>query len=200
MMRTLKTMVACLLMAATAVSCSVSSSAIVTDYDREAQFGTYKTFYWSDDFQLENGKEEEPLFFNTLIKKRLKVAIQDEMEKKGYVMDKANPDLLVDSRIVVKTRNINYNSGSYPYFPLYGHGYGHFGYYGYGYYGNYQSSEEHKEGGVVVELIDMSRRQLVWQGFAPDVLHADTNDKQKEIQEAVAKIFAKYQFGNTVKN
>jgi len=76
------------------------------------------------------------------------------MEKKGYVMDKVNPDLLVDSRIVFKTRNINYNSGSYPYFPFYGHGYGHFGYYGYGYYGNYQSSEEHKEGGVVVELID----------------------------------------------
>ncbi|EIJ37755.1 hypothetical protein JoomaDRAFT_0720 [Galbibacter orientalis DSM 19592] len=41
----------------------------------------------------------------------------------------------------------------------------------------------------------MSRRQLVWQGFAPDVLHANTTDKQKEIKEAVAKIFAKYQYG-----
>ena len=99
----------------------------------------------------------------------------------------------------MQTRNISSGNG-YPYFPSYGHGYGHFGSYGYGYYGGYQSSEEHKEGGVVVEIIDMAKRQLIWQGFAPDVLHANTTDKQKEIREAVAKIFAKYQFGNTVKN
>jgi len=198
-MRTLKAMVVYLLIGVTAVSCSVSSSAIVTDYDQNANFETYKTFYWSDDFQMENGKEEEPLFFNTLIKKRLKGAIQEQMENKGYVLDKSNPDLLVDSRIVVQTRNIN-SSGGYPYFPGYGHGYGHFGRYGYGYYGGYQASEEHKEGGVVIELIDMSRRQLVWQGFAPDVLHANTTDKQKEIKEAVAKVFAKYNYGNTIKN
>ncbi|ASV30906.1 MULTISPECIES: DUF4136 domain-containing protein [Flavobacteriaceae] len=199
-MRTLIKMVVCLIIGVTAVSCSVSSSAIVTDYDREVPFGNYKTFYWSDDFQMDSNKENEPLFFNTLIKKRLKAAIQEQMENKGYVLDKNNPDLLVDSRVVVQTRNMNYNSGGYPYFPSYGHGFGHFGAYGYGYYGGYQSTEEHKEGGVVIELIDMNRRQLVWQGFAPDVLHADTTDKQKEIREAVAKIFAKYQFGKTVKN
>jgi hypothetical protein len=145
---------------------------------------------------MENGKEEEPLFFNTLIKKRLKSAIKGEMESKGYVMDNTNPDLLVDSRIVVQTRNIN-TGGGYPYFPYYGHGYGHFGY---GYYGGYQSSEEHKEGGVVIEFIDREKRQLVWQGFAPDVLHPNTQDKQKELREAVSKIFAKYQFKNGVEN
>tara|TARA_R110002049_G_scaffold116099_1_gene268421 strand:+ start:19199 stop:19798 length:600 start_codon:yes stop_codon:yes gene_type:complete len=199
-MRTLKTMAVCLLVGTAVVSCTVSSSAIVTDYDRDAPFGAYKTFYWSDNFQMESGKEEEPLFFNTLIKKRLKAAIRPQMESRGYVMDANHPDLLVDSRIVVKTKNVNYNSGGYPYFPYYGHGYGNFGYYGYGYYGNYQSSEEHKEGGVVIEIIDRGKRQLIWQGFAPDVLHANTTDKQKEIREAVAKIFTKYQYRNTVKN
>lgn len=62
---------------------------------------------------------EEPLFFNTLIKKRLKDTIQPKMESKGYVMDKNNPDLLVDSPIVVQTRNIS-SGNSYPYFPSYG--------------------------------------------------------------------------------
>ena len=99
MMKTLIKLAVCLLIGATAISCSVSSSAIVTDYDREAQFGAYKTFYWSDDFQMDSDKENEPLFFNTLIKKRLKSAIQEQMENKGYVLDKSNPDLLVDSRI-----------------------------------------------------------------------------------------------------
>tara|TARA_R110000868_G_C10957370_1_gene768197 strand:- start:2418 stop:3023 length:606 start_codon:yes stop_codon:yes gene_type:complete len=201
-MKTLKILMVNLVIGITVASCSVSSSAIVTDYDRDVSFNNYKTFYWSDDFQMENRREEEPLFFNTLIKKRLNAAIQVQMQSKGYVMDKSNPDLLVDSRIVVQTKNVNYNSGGYPYFPYYGHGYGygHFGYYGYGYYGGYQSSEEHKEGGVVIEIIDREKRQLVWQGFAPDVLHANTEDKQKEIREAVAKIFAKYQFGKSIKN
>lgn len=198
-MRTLKTMAVCLLIGTVAVSCSVSSSAIVTDYDQEANFNNYRTFYWSDDFQMENEREEEPLFFNTLIKKRLKAAIRPQMESRGYVLDENNPDLLVDSRVVVQTRNIS-SGNSYPYFPGYGHGYGYFGYYGYGYYGGYQSSEEHKEGGVVIEIIDMAKRQLIWQGFAPDVLHANTTDKQKEIREAVAKIFAKYKYGNAIRN
>ena len=79
-MRTLIKMVVCLIIGVTAVSCSVSSSAIVTDYDREVPFGNYKTFYWSDDFQMDSNKENEPLFFNTLIKKRLKAAIQEQME------------------------------------------------------------------------------------------------------------------------
>ncbi|HEA31164.1 MAG TPA: DUF4136 domain-containing protein [Leeuwenhoekiella sp.] len=196
-MKTLKILAISLIIGVTAASCAVTSStAIVTDYDRDANFNNYKTFYWSDDFQMKNQKEKEPLFFNTLIKKRLKAAIQDQMENKGYVLDRSKPDLLIDAGVMTQTRDIN-SGGGYPYYPGYGHGYGHFGYYGYGAYGGYQSSKEHKEGGVVIELIDMSRRQLVWQGFAPDVLHIDTKDKKKEISEAVAKIFSKYRYGNT---
>lgn len=175
----------CLICISGLVGCTVSSTAVVTDYDRDASFNDYQTFYWSDDFYMEqngNGGEDEPLFYNTLIKKRLKKAIKSELEGRGYRLDESNPDLLVDSRVVVQQKNIN-RGVNYPYYPYY-----------YGWYNSAGSTEQRKEGGVVVELIDKDRRQLVWQGFAPDVLREQTKDKQEEIREAISKIFAKYEY------
>lgn len=173
-----------ILVVLTGAGCSVATLSVVIDYDRDARFSNYKTFYWSDDFQMDNGKEEDPLFYNTLIKKRLKIAIEKEMTGRGYVLDKSNPDLLIDSRIIVQQKSAN--QSYYPFSPYY------HGYY-YGYYGS-QYPSEHKEGGVVIEFVDRARRQLVWQGYVPDVLHTNTEDKQKEIREAVSLIFAKYEF------
>jgi hypothetical protein len=171
-------------------ACAVGSLSVVSDYDRDADFSDYETFYWTDNFQMENGDMKESLFYNSLIKKRLKQAIQDELEARDYALNPIDPDLLVDSRVIVQetTRASNY----YPY-PYYG-------YYPWGYNYAYPFAVEKKEGGVVIDLIDKDRRQLVWQGFAPDVIRAATEDKQREIRLAVAKIFAQYPYraGRTV--
>lgn len=180
-MKRLNTIVAVLMVGIFFGCASITKHSVVTDYDRDADFEKYKTFYWSDNFQIENGeKEEDPLFYNSLIKKRLKVAIEDELIAKGYKMDKQDPNLLVEARVTVEQKDVR--TDSYPY--------KHFYYPYYGYYGS--SSTQYKEGGVIVELIDKDRRQLVWQGYAPDVLQTNTKDKQEEIREAVSTIFAKY--------
>lgn len=110
---------------------------------------------------MENGgeREIEPLFYNTLIKKRLKQAIQTQMEGRGYTLSSNDPDLLVNAQVVVQEKNAN--RGYYPY-PYY------YGYYHWGY--NNMSSRDYKEGDIVVDLIDQSQRQLVWQGYASGVL------------------------------
>lgn len=156
---------------------------VQTDYDREADFNEYRTFYWSDDFQNQNseGATNEPLFYNTLVKKRLKQAIQRELEGKGYTLSADNPDLLVGSQVVVEERNTTGNN--YPYYPFY------FGYYG-GFNGTTTNSQ--KEGDVVVNLIDRTQKQLVWQGYASGVLEMDTEDRQEEINQAVTLILSEY--------
>ena len=156
---------------------------VQTDYDRDADFSTYRTFYWSDDFQNQNteGQANEPLFYNTLVKKRLKRAIQRELEGKGYSLSAESPDLLVGSQVVVEERSTSGNN--YPYYPFY------FGYYG-GFNGTTTSSQ--KEGDVVINLIDRQQRQLVWQGYASGVLEMDTEDRQQEINEAVTMILSNY--------
>jgi len=64
-MKTLKTMVVCFLIGTAPVSCSVSSSTIITDYGQDANFNNYRTFYWSDDFQKENGRVDSPIVVQT---------------------------------------------------------------------------------------------------------------------------------------
>ncbi|MDF9799028.1 hypothetical protein OKW21_004291 [Catalinimonas alkaloidigena] len=152
-----------------------------TDYDRDADFRQYETFYWSDEFQHDgNEGENNPLFYNTLNKKRLKTAIERELEGKGYTLSENNPDLLVNARVLVEERNTQ------------NYAYGPYSYWGWG-YNNYRSADSEKEGDVVIELIDQNQQQLVWQGYASGVLDTDTENRQEEISEAVTIILSKYQ-------
>lgn len=160
--------------------CTTTTS-VMTDYDRDTDFSQYTTFYWSDDFQMKNGENsgEEPLFYNTLVKKRLKQAIQSEMEGRGYVLSTDDPDLLINSHVVVQEKN-NYQN-NYPYY---------YGYYPFGY--NNMPARNYKEGDIVIDLIDKNQHQLIWQGYASGVLDTNTKDREEEIREAVSLIFSKY--------
>ena len=160
------------------MSCATTSS-VITDYDRDADFSEYRTFFWSDEFQLQQDEgEDEPLFYNTLNKKRLKQAIQREMEARGYTLSSENPDLLVNSQVLVEERTTNQNF--YPYRGFY-------------YWGppNTQTSTS-KEGDIVIDLIDQEQHQLVWQGYASGVLDTRTQNREEEIRDAVTIIFAEY--------
>lgn len=161
------------------IGCAGTTS-VISDYDRDADFSQYRTFYWTDEFQMRNGGENdnEPLFYNTLNKKRLKRAIQREMEGRGYTMSSENPDLLVNAQVLVEERNANQNL--YPYYRPY--------YWGY----NYTTPRTNKEGDIVIDLIDQKQHQLVWQGYASGVLDTQTKNREEEIREAVTLIFAKY--------
>lgn len=181
-MKTLKSIVYLALTSLTITSCVVSSYSVITDYDHDATFTNYKTYYWSDEFQGESNKD--PLFYNSLTKKRLKTAIESEMEGRGYVLDSTNPDLLINSRVIVEQKNSTRNNYGGPY-----------SWYYYPYTPSYTSSQS-KQGGVIVELVDKDRRQLVWQGYAPEVLETNTKDKQEEIRAAVSMIFSKYEYRN----
>jgi hypothetical protein len=162
--------------------CSITTTSEITDFDRDATFEQYRTFYWSDDFQVQNGKED-PIFYNSLVDKRLKKAIKDQMTRRGYTLDKVNPDLLVNTHVVVREKNTSQSSYPGGYYPFY------FGLYPQ--YGTVTTTRQ-SEGGVVIELIDKAKHQLVWQGYAPEVLQAQTLDKAAEINDSVALIFAAY--------
>ncbi|WP_421870946.1 DUF4136 domain-containing protein [Marinoscillum sp.] len=178
-----KTSVLLVIISLTFTQCSVSRYSVITDYDRDADFSTYETYYWSDEFQSENNKD--PLFYNSLTKKRLKTAIESEMQGRGYVLDAFDPDLLINSRVLVEQKNTQQSNYSYSPYSWY-------------YYPAMPSntSTQSKQGGVIIELIDKDRRQLVWQGYAPEVLETDTREKQEEIRSAVAMIFSKYEHRN----
>ncbi len=164
------------------VRCTTSYS-VLTDYDRDAEFENYITFYWADEFQQEHSQSpaDEPLFYNTLMKKRLKETVQREMEGRGYVLSRENPDLLVNPQVMVEERI----SGSQNFNPSF---------YGWWYGGPTMNSNisQDKEGDVVIDLIDRQKKQLVWQGYAPGVLETKMKNREETLKNAVTLIFSEY--------
>ena len=164
---------------------SCTSVRVMTDYDKEANFNTYKTYAF-----YKTGIDKAQI--SDLDKKRILKAIETEMSSRGFEKSK-QPDLLVS--IFTKEReqvNIYNNYG-------YGYGYGwgwypyYWGAYGYGRgYGNNVSTST--QGSLYIDLIDSKKKELVWQGKGIGTLSNTKNIAKKEerIKEFVSEILQKY--------
>lgn len=159
-------------------ACSPTPRDVVFDYDPEASFREYQTFYWSDEILSEN--REQPLFYNSLVKKRIKKAVESELTGRGYELSEDNPDLLVNAHMIVEEKTEYQNYGASPY---------RF------YYPDNVRVSNYKEGTLVIDLIDRAQRQLVWQGYyAGSFVDAKTpEEKSRAIRDAVSLIFRKYE-------
>jgi hypothetical protein len=155
---------------------SCSSVRVATDYDRNVNFNNYKTFAF---FKTGIDKAE----ISDLDKRRILRAIESELLAKGFTKSE-NPDLLVS--LFTKSREkINvYNNG--------------FGPYGYGwgwnpwYWNNYNTVSRSTEGVLYIDLIDASKKELVWQGMGTGYLTSNMEQKEERIKEFVTKIMEKY--------
>lgn len=159
-------------------ACATIPRGVMIDFDQEADFDEYQSFYWSDEI-LQN-KIEQPLFYNSLVKKRIKNAVESEMTGRGYELTESNPDLVINAHMIVEEKT-EYQSAPF---------------YGYRYYGQDNVRvTNYKEGTLVIDLIDRNRKQLVWQGsFQGSFTDAKTpEEKSRAIRDAVSLIFAEYE-------
>ena len=158
-----------------------SSLKVTYDYDNQAEFAKYKTYALSEDSQ------KMPV--NDLNRNRLLAAVEKEMAAKGFSKSD-NPDVLVDMHIRTeqKTEATAVTSG--------------LGYYGgpwrYGYGGGFSTTSinynEYIEGTLFVNLVDVAKQQIVWQGRATKTLdeNASAEKREKNINYAVQQIFMRY--------
>lgn len=167
---------------------SCSSVRVIADYDKEADFKTYKTYAF-----YKTGIDKAQI--SDLDKKRILKAIDTEMSSRGFIKSQ-KPDLLVN--IFTKEREqvdvYNNNFG-------WGWGWGGWGYGGFynpwlwgpgGGFGNNVSTRT--EGSLYIDLIDAKNKGLVWQGRGVGTLNNTKNiDKKEErIREFVANILKAY--------
>ncbi|HMB63408.1 MAG TPA: DUF4136 domain-containing protein [Eudoraea sp.] len=165
---------------------SCVSVRVVSDYDSEADFNSYKSYAF-----YKTGIDKAQI--SDLDKKRILHAIEEEMSSRGFV--KSNqPDLLVSiftkekERVDVYNNNFGWGWG-------WGWGYGYWNPYiwgGPGYYGNNVSTRT--EGSLYIDLIDTKNKALVWQGRGVGTLGSGQNIERKEqrIREFVSQILQKY--------
>jgi hypothetical protein len=170
-----RTLVFLSLVAAVCLVATVGCSTLTTsaDYDPTADFSKYRTWEWKDDGSINND----------LLSKRIQTALESTLSQKGLVRNPQNPDLLVvvHARLSKQTQINTYDTG-----------------WGYGWrWGGGMSTSTVSEipvGTLVLDFVDVSRKELVWRGTASDTLNPEKSPEQKDqaLREALAKMLEKY--------
>ncbi len=191
-MKKIKLLVLPLLFSTLLSSCV--SVRVLADYDKEADFNTYKTYAF-----YKTGIDRAQI--SDLDKKRILTAIDAEMSARGFVKSE-NPDLLVSiftkEREQVDVYNNNFGWGGFGGFGGFGFG----GFYnpwfwgpGFGWGGGFGPNVSTRtEGSLYIDLIDTKNKELVWQGRGVGTLNNTKNIEKKEerIREFVSEILQAY--------
>ncbi|MGV7107459.1 DUF4136 domain-containing protein [Flavobacterium sp. U410] len=167
-MKTIKVLT--ILFIATLASCS--SVRVNADYDKKANFDSYKTYAY-----LKSGVDKAEI--SDLDKKRILYAIDDVMSSKGFSKSD-QPDVLISIFTKERERVDVYQN--------YGFGWGWNPYWG----ANYSTVSTTPEGTLFIDIIDARTKELVWQGEGTGYLTTNTEKKEERIKEFVSKILAQY--------
>lgn len=168
---------------------SCSSIKVAADYDKEANFGQYKTFAF---FKTGIDKAE----INDIDKRRILRAIESELLAKGYTKSE-NPDILVSlftkSQQRVDVYNNTWGMGAWGWGGFGpGWGWGGFGP-GWGMGWNQQPNVSTSiQGHLYIDFIDANKKELIWQGMGTGYLSRNMEKKEARINEFVTEIMTKY--------
>lgn len=155
---------------------SCSSVYVNTDFDKKANFASYKTYAYSK-------TSIDKLEISDLDKKRILYAIDGVMPAKGFSKSET-PDVLISLFTKERERVNVYNNMGWGY----GYGWGWGPSWGMG----YTRTTSTPEGTLYIDIIDAKTKELVWQGIGTGYLTTNSEKKDERFQEFVSKILEKY--------
>ena len=165
-----------------------SGPTIRSNVDPAANLSSFKTYM----FAAKTGTDRPE--YATPITSYFKEAIRREMDARGYKYVEGGPaDLLVNFNANAKENvDVRTTPGS-----TYGYGYGYYGYRG-GLYGATAFPPEvqtvrYKQGTANIDVVDLSRKQVVWEGIAEARLTDKMmKDPRTAISSVIAQMFAEF--------
>ncbi len=169
---------------------SCSSLDAYYDFDKSVNFSEFKTFSfypwdWKHGFQI-----------NEYDKQTILLAIQSNMEKKGYVYKKEGGDLAISIFITLKGKtSYEAYTNHYGGWAGYGGGWGYsgFGYgYGPGYASTTVSQRNYEKGTLIIDVFSLNNKQLVWQGIGSREVEMNLDKRDKMLPKNVNQILAKF--------
>ena len=183
---------------------------VITDFDPSAEFSAFHTFAFSG---ITDRGREIGVSDNSPLRGRIKEMIDEQLAAKGFrqVSVEDHPDLLVHIFFGVKDKQHVQSTGMTPgpYGPGYGWGPGYYGR-GLGYYGRpvetyeYHDGEwdrvnssrvtihEDREGTLIVDLAESSKKSLVWRAVIMAVLGDNLEKNFEMANKGVAEAFKSY--------
>ena len=152
---------------------------IKVEYDRSLDFSAYKTF--ALDMKQDSAKP--------MLRLAILAAVQNDLTKRGLKQVNENPDLYVQVYGAIDSDvSANYHD------PIYGNGVPPINYgitMWYAIPGTVTTVVVHK-GELVVDLIDASRKRLVWRGIAKGKLSEKREKLLDQVNTAVETMFQQY--------
>jgi hypothetical protein len=161
-----------------------SSPRIITNSAPDFSVANYQTFGFLQPLSSDRGD------VRTLLSTHLIDAATRELEMSGLRLSEDNPDVLVN--FVVSTRETIQSRPSSSVGMH--HGRGRYGTWG-GYSMSMSTTEivQRTEGTIDVDIIDASRKQLVWEGAAVGrVTDSTRQNLQETVNRAISDIFAQF--------
>lgn len=160
--------------------------------DSSVDLRQFQTFAWANPIGTDqNG-------YQTILSQSLKASTKRELEARGLRYDETNPQLLVNFNARMDDK-MKVSSVPTPTMTM-GVGYGR-GYYGYrgGMYGTYPMYQDqttvsqYKEGTLNIDIVDVSRKQLVWEAVVTDTITQKKRDNmQKTVDDYMKAAFKKF--------
>lgn len=167
------------------------------EYDHEVDFSTYKTF------GLLNWDPQNDKVVSPQTKEYILSSIKDELEARGYIYKETNADMQVSVFVIVQEKT-NYAAYSDHYVGYSGYGaigvgvgvgsggvgvgvveYGMGPMYPYTAYSN-----DYDAGTLVIDLLDHSKKQIIWQGVATGRLDNETAPAGS-VKRDIGRLFSK---------
>jgi hypothetical protein len=166
-----------LALALAALGCSTVS--VTTDYDPEADFGSYRTFAW---IKAKPKLRPRRAMDAALMDKRIRSAVEGELLSKGYTRATGRPDFLIAYHVGAENKvDVDH----------YGYRYGSRG----RWRGHRVEVRRYKEGTLILDIVDPGMNQLVWRGTGSgNVYHP--SDFERKIVEAVREILEEFPPGD----
>jgi hypothetical protein len=152
------------------------------DYDTQADFSKLKTFAWMPrETTGAGGNAQQAQADNSLFDKRLKAAVNNNLETKGYTIDTTEPDFVIIYHTGVQDK-VNVTNWGYTYGPYWGP------------WGESVDVTQYTEGTLILDFVDYVTKSIVWRGTAQKALSGNVKpeDAEKNLQNAVDQLLAKF--------
>ena len=151
---------------------------VYSDMDPDYDLWTYKTFDWGKQVDIEAGRN--PLQYNELNDKRIKAAVLEQLQARGYEFRKDESELILHYHIIVDNKSVVTPEP-----------------YGYRYSSYWMRTGMnvyyYREGTLILDLMERSTQNLVWRGWAvANIDEIDRDQVDQVIRQAVEKIFRKF--------
>ena len=161
----------------------LSAQQVKTDYDRNTNFGQYKTYSW------EQVKTKDALDVD-----RIKSAVNATLAAKGWTQVDSGGDVcIVAIEITRNQQTLN------TFYDGFGGGWGWRRFGGGGFGEATTTTETYKVGTLVLDLFDAKTKQLIWRGTSSDTLSNNSDKNIKNLDKGVDKMFKHFPPGASKK-